>query len=80
MVKVNSLENKKCAVEFVVEMKVIQGREIKGRSRKPFFESLSKRGIEKAWREMEKRFDADTTMVEAVGILEDNGIKCKRGE
>lgn len=79
MVRVNHLENKKCWVEYAVDVGEIRGREIKPSSKKPIFYSRTKRGISKAWGELERRFDEETTMAEAVNILEEKGVRCERG-
>ena len=74
------LKNSKCIVEYNPEAKhaldFFDGRDLTDSNNEPAFYSKTMRSHKKAWAALQADFNDFTTMYGAIGILNQNGIKC----
>lgn len=70
-----TLCNEKTYIIFNEDEKSIYGSDRTDQYNEPRFYNRTKRGIKKAWEELEKKFDKNTTMYGASGILNENNIR-----
>jgi hypothetical protein len=76
--RMNVLHNAKVSVEFSPERKQISGHDLTDRNNEPAFYSKSKRGIIKAWADIEKLFAVfpeTTTMHDILVVLQSYNIQ-----
>jgi len=74
--KMETLSNENCFIEYNVDKKEIFGRDKTDHFNDPAFYNTRKRGLQKAWKILTKAFTPETTMYQSIRILDDNGIRC----
>jgi len=70
-----TLENKKCYIEYRESDKRLFGRDKTDQNNDPAFYTKSKRGIKKAWESLKLEFTDESTMYWVQRFLNDNKIK-----
>ena len=70
------LRNEHCYISYKPEDKKIHGADNDDKYNGTVFYNTTSRSCKKAWAALEKLFTPQTTMYGALGILEDNGVRC----
>lgn len=70
-----TLKNENCLVEYREIEKEIFGRDLRDLNNEPAFYSKTKRGIAKAWAEIEASFNDRTRMSDLIDICTKHGIR-----
>ena len=70
-----NLDNHKVSITFD-EIGQISGRDKEDQNNLPAFHTRNKRGIAKAWKELETQWSENITMYEAIHILDKYNLNC----
>lgn len=77
MTKTNdTLKNEKCLIHLnIAERSDINGRDLTDQHNDPAFYTKTVRGLKKAWEKLSEEFTEETTMYQAINILNEAGVR-----